>query len=216
VNTEKAIVTVRPGAYYLAAFLTPKEQSKIAKLCWDLGQKPAGFYQPTLRSGARMRLKMMCLGMHWDARTYKYGFTRTNVDNRPVQQLPSALSEIACDAAHAVGFKLRPQIAIVNYYTGDGRLGLHQDKDEEKDTLAKGVPVVSLSIGADAEFLFGGSQRRDPVNVLQLHSGDAFLFGSDARLCFHGIRRIISGTGPADLGFAGRINITFRQFSLLP
>jgi alkylated DNA repair protein (DNA oxidative demethylase) len=213
-NRKRVAAAVRPGAFYLPAFLTLDQQSEIAELCWTLGKGPVGFYQPVLRSGAKMRFQMMCLGMHWDARTYKYSFSRTDIDNRPVAPLPSILSELARDAAKEAGFKLQPQLALVNYYAGDGRLGLHQDKDEEKATLEQGVPVVSVSIGDDAEFLFGGSRRRDPVDVLRLHSGDAFVFGADARLCFHGVRRIVSGTGPADLRFAGRLNITMRQFSV--
>jgi alkylated DNA repair protein (DNA oxidative demethylase) len=71
---------------------------------------------------------------------------------------------------------------------------------------------VSISVGDTAHFRFGGLRRRDPVATLSLHSGDAFVFGGPARLCYHGVARIVPGTAPAGLGFEGRVNLTFREF----
>jgi alkylated DNA repair dioxygenase AlkB len=90
-------------------------------------------------------------------------------------------------------------------------MGLHQDKDESAESIARGAPVVSFSIGDTARFLFGGLRRRDPVEKLRLESGDVFVFGGGARLRYHGVTRIEPNTGPA-LGFEGRLNLTFRQF----
>ena len=72
-------------------------------------------------------------------------------------------------------------------------MGLHQDKDESAQSLAAGVPVVSISLGDTARFLFGGVRRRDPVETLLLESGDAFVFGGPARLRYHGVSRIAAG-----------------------
>jgi alkylated DNA repair protein (DNA oxidative demethylase) len=91
-------------------------------------------------------------------------------------------------------------------------MGLHQDKDESEPSLMAGVPVVSISLGDTARFLFGGLRRRDPVESLLLESGDAFVFGGPARLRYHGVSRIIPGSAPTDLGLAGRFNLTFRQY----
>ena len=91
-------------------------------------------------------------------------------------------------------------------------MGLHQDKDESPESLARGAPVVSFSIGDTARFLFGGLRRRDPVEKLRLESGDVFVFGGEARLRYHGVTRIEPGTGPGGLGFEGRLNLTFREF----
>ena len=93
-------------------------------------------------------------------------------------------------------------------------MGLHQDKDEGERSLAAGVPVVSISIGDTATFLFGGTRRRDPVSQFPLHSGDAFVFGGPSRLCYHGVSRIIPGTAPKDLDLRGRYNLTFRQYDV--
>jgi alkylated DNA repair protein (DNA oxidative demethylase) len=93
-------------------------------------------------------------------------------------------------------------------------MGLHQDKDESAESIAAGIPVVSVSIGDTARFLFGGLRRRDPVEPLPLESGDAFVFGGPARLRYHGVTRIVPGTAPPELGLAGRFNLTFRQYDV--
>jgi alkylated DNA repair protein (DNA oxidative demethylase) len=91
-------------------------------------------------------------------------------------------------------------------------MGLHQDKDEGAESLAAGIPVVSVSLGDTARFLFGGLKRRDPVQAMPLESGDAFVFGGPARLRYHGVSRIIPHTAPPELAIDGRINLTFRQY----
>jgi alkylated DNA repair protein (DNA oxidative demethylase) len=91
-------------------------------------------------------------------------------------------------------------------------MGLHQDKDESPASIAAGLPVVSISLGDTARFLFGGLQRREPVETMLLESGDAFVFGGPARLRYHGVSRILPGTAPPALGIEGRFNLTFRQF----
>ena len=91
-------------------------------------------------------------------------------------------------------------------------MGLHQDKDEGEASLAAGLPVVSISLGDTARFLFGGLRRRDPIEVLRLESGDAFVFGGPARLRYHGVSKIFPGTAPPGLDFSGRFNLTFRKY----
>jgi DNA alkylation damage repair protein AlkB len=105
-----------------------------------------------------------------------------------------------------------PDLGILNYYDGAGRMGLHQDKDESQDSIARGLPVVSVSVGDTAQFLFGGTKRRDAVVTLPLASGDAFAFGGPARLRYHGVARILRATAPPGLGLSGRFNLTFRQY----
>ena len=100
----------------------------------------------------------------------------------------------------------------MNWYDADGRMGLHQDKDEGRQSIEAGLPVVSLSLGDTARFLFGGIRRRDPIQSLLLESGDAFVFGRSARLRYHGVSRIIPGTAPPDLRVDGRFNMTFRKY----
>ena len=107
---------------------------------------------------------------------------------------------------------LDADICILNVYDAEGRMGLHQDKDESEASLAAGAPVVSISLGDAARFLFGGVRRRDPVEAIRLESGDAFVFGGPARLRYHGVTRILPGTAPPALATTGRFNLTFRQY----
>ena len=207
-----SITTVTTGAMHLVGFFDLDRQIELANLCFTLGKNEAGFYQPVLRSGARMNLRMMCLGKHWNAKRYLYQQRREDVDGREVQMIPGGLLKAAHEIATAANISIRPDIALVNYYSAGSRLGLHQDKDERPETLDAGIPVLSVSLGDAAEFLFGGPSRRDPVRKIRLQSGDVFVFGGPARMFYHGIARVAVGTGPAGLGLVGRINITFRQF----
>jgi alkylated DNA repair dioxygenase AlkB len=93
-------------------------------------------------------------------------------------------------------------------------MGLHQDKDESEASLKAGLPVVSISLGDTARFLFGGLKRKEPVESRLLESGDAFVFGGAARLRYHGVSRIVPATAPPALGITGRFNLTFRQYDV--
>jgi alkylated DNA repair protein (DNA oxidative demethylase) len=203
---------IAAGAWLLRRHLTAAVQSDIAARCFELGGREAGFYTPIVRGGHPMSVRMLCLGRHWNARTYTYEDVRTDIDGRPVPALPPELAAHAVRAAREAGFDFSPDLAIVNWYGPESRMGLHQDKDESAESLASGAPVVSLSIGDSARFLFGGLKRKDPVEKILLESGDAFVFGGGSRLRYHGVTRILAGTAPADLGFEGRLNLTFRQY----
>lgn len=203
---------IAPGAWLLRRYLTAAAQSDITARCFELGSREAGFYTPIVRGGHPMSVRMLCLGRHWNARTYTYEDVRTDIGGRPVPALPPELAAHAVRAALEAGFDFSPDLAIVNWYGPESRMGLHQDKDESAESLAAGAPVVSLSIGDSARFLFGGLKRKDPVEKILLESGDAFVFGGESRLRYHGVTRILAGTGPADSGFEGRLNLTFRQY----
>ena len=203
---------VAPGAVHMPGRLSGDEQRAVVELCLRLGREEAGFYRPIVRGGHPMSVQMLCLGRHWNARHYRYEPTRSDVDDREVLSLPDELADLATRIAVEADFAFRPDICIVNLYAAESRMGLHQDKDESPASLAAGAPVVSLSIGNDARFLFGGLRRREPVETIWLRSGDAFVFGGPARLRYHGVSRIVPGTGPSFAGFAGRLNLTFRQY----
>ena len=205
-------VTVAPGAVWLRRWLPLHAQKTVAAQCAALMDGPAGGYVPTVRGGGKMRVRMLCLGRHWNPLTYSYAPTRADYDGAPVAPVPEEWVDMASRIAAEAGFVLRPDICLINYYAADGRMGLHQDKDESAASLAAGQPVVSLSIGDTARFLFGGSKRREPVESILLESGDAFVFGGPARLRYHGVARIVPATAPAALGITGRFNLTFRAY----
>jgi DNA alkylation damage repair protein AlkB len=203
---------IAPGAWHLRRYLSDGEQAAIAAQCLELGSREAGFYTPIVRGVHPMSVRMLCLGRHWNARTYTYEDVRSDIDGRPAPPLPADLASIAARAGRAAGFDVLADLCIVNWYSASSRMGLHQDKDESRESLEMGAPVVSFSIGDSARFLFGGLKRKDPVEKILLESGDVFVFGGESRLRYHGVTRILPGTGPARLGFDGRLNLTFRQY----
>ena len=203
---------IYPGTIHLRNYLTIEEQKPLAQRCIDIGNQPAGFYTPAVRGGAYMSIKMVCLGRHWNAKTYKYEAIRSDYDGLPVQELPSDLKDLARHAAAVGGMTIDPDICLINCYPEGGRLGLHQDKDERPATIEAGVPVVSISLGDSAKFMIGGTRRKDPVRTIILESGDALVMGGPSRLRYHGVLGILEGTAPKELGIAGRLNLTFREY----
>ena len=200
------------GVAHLAGRLSLDEQCVLVARCLALGAADAGFYTPLVRGLHPMSVRMLCLGRHWNAVSYAYEAVRSDVDGRDVPPLPPEFVDLAYTLAAEAGFSLQPDICIVNWYGAGSKMGLHQDKDESAASIARGAPVVSISLGDTGLFRFGGLRRRDPVETIHLASGDAFVFGGPARLRYHGVARIMPGTAPADLGFEGRLNLTFREY----
>jgi alkylated DNA repair protein (DNA oxidative demethylase) len=207
-----ALIERAPGAVHLAHHLPIDRQIHLASRCLELGEASVGFYTPVVRGRYPMSVRMLCLGRHWDATTYRYEEIRSDVDGQPVPDLPADFAALAREVAGAAGYAMRPDICIVNWYRAGSRMGLHQDKDESDASIASGAPIVSISLGDTGKFLFGGPRRKDPVETILLASGDAFVFGGAARLNYHGITRILPNTAPAGLGFEGRLNLTYRQY----
>jgi alkylated DNA repair protein (DNA oxidative demethylase) len=104
-----------------------------------------------------------------------------------------------------------PDVALINFYDGQARMGMHADRDER--SLA---PVVSLSLGATCVFRFGNTDSRSrPWTDVELESGDLFVFGGPSRLAYHGVPKTRPGTGDPGIGLSsGRLNITLRESGL--
>ena len=203
---------IAPGAFHLARCLTIDEQIALVTHCRALVDGDVPAYVPIVRGGGKMHVRMLCLGRHWNGKLYTYEETRSDFDDLPVPPLPGAFKALADRIGASVGMPLDADLCILNYYDGDGRMGVHQDKDESRDSIAAGIPVVSISLGDTARFLFGGMRRRDPIESRLLESGDAFVFGGPARLRYHGVSRILPATAPPQLELTGRFNLTFRQY----
>ncbi|KAD4888603.1 hypothetical protein E3N88_20676 [Mikania micrantha] len=110
-----------------------------------------------------------------------------------------------------------PDVCLVNFYTSTGRLGLHQDRDESPDSLRRGLPVVSISIGDSAGFVYGYTRDEDQLREVVLESGDVLIFGGKSRLVFHGVKTVFQDSAPPQLLQEsmlrpGRLSLNFRQF----
>ncbi|CAK9144497.1 unnamed protein product [Ilex paraguariensis] len=231
-SKEEAGQVLRPGMILLKNYLALTEQVETVKKCQELGLGPGGFYQPGYQDGAKLRLQMMCLGLNWDPQTRKYEDRRL-IDGSKPPGIPhefSLLVKRAMTDSHDLLKKhcrisdaediipqMSPDICIVNFYGTSGRLGLHQDRDEGKESLHKGLPVVSFSVGDTAEFLYGDQREVDKAEKVLLESGDVLIFGGKARHIFHGVLSIIPNSAPRALLEEtnlrpGRLNLTFRQF----
>jgi DNA alkylation damage repair protein AlkB len=209
---DQDMVVALPGVAWLEQYLPLEEQQALVARCREIMDGPGGGYVPTVRGGGKMHVRMACLGRHWNPLTYCYEATRADHDGAPVAPVPDTFVALAARIAREAGFTFHPDICLINWYGSDGRMGLHQDKDESPASISAGLPVVSISLGDTARFLFGGLRRRDPVETIPLASGDAFVFGGTSRLRYHGVSRITAGTAPEALGIEGRFNLTFRQY----
>jgi alkylated DNA repair protein (DNA oxidative demethylase) len=212
IERERELATIADGAIWLKRWLPIDEQRALVDRCRAIMEGPSGGYIPTVRGGGKMHVRMVCLGRHWNPLTYQYESTRADYDNAPVAPVPDEWVRLASRIAGDAGFTFEPDLCIMNWYNADGRMGLHQDKDEGRESIEAGWPVVSVSVGDTARFLFGGTKRREPIQSLLLESGDAFVFGGPARLRYHGVSRIIPSTAPSELGVEGRFNLTFRRY----
>lgn len=120
--------------------------------------------------------------------------------------MPPAFGRLAHDAAQSAGFDgFTPDACLLNCYTPGTRLSLHQDRNERDF----GWPIVSVSLGLPATFLWGGARRADPCLRVPLFHGDVAVWGGRDRLRFHGVAPI--GAGQHPLTGAQRINLTFRR-----
>jgi alkylated DNA repair protein (DNA oxidative demethylase) len=210
---------VAPGAVHLPDWLDLDEQRHLVLACRDWATPRASgepaMRAPRLPSGAVMSVRSVCLGWHW--RPYRYSRTVDDGDGGPVLPFPTWLADLGrravADAYRdpAAGAAYGPDIALVNYYDEQAKMGLHQDRDERSRD-----PVVSLSLGDTCVFRFGNTENRNrPWTDLELCSGDLFVFGGPSRLAYHGVPRTMADTGDPATGLAGgRLNITLRVSGL--
>lgn len=148
-----------------------------------------------------------CGDVGWtsDAQGYRYAACDPH-SGLPWPAMPALFGTLARNAAARAGFPgFEPDACLINRYAPGARLTLHQDRNERDF----GAPIVSVSLGLPATFLFGGIKRTDPTLKLRLAHGDVVVWGGPARLRFHGVLPLAHGTHP--VAGACRINLTFRK-----
>ena len=198
-------VEIAPGVVHMPGYLDREAQCELVEALRDVA-RVAPFFTPRMpRSGKAFSVRMTNCGvMGWvsDVNGYRYQ-ARHPVTGEPWPEIPKLLRDAWAQILPAAP---PPEACLVNYYSTDARMGLHQDRDEEDLS----VPVLSLSLGDAAVFRIGGPERGGPTRSCRLQSGDALTFGGAARLSFHGIDRVLAGSSTL-LPDGGRINLTLRR-----
>ncbi|MFE9536192.1 alpha-ketoglutarate-dependent dioxygenase AlkB family protein [Streptomyces sp. NPDC006691] len=208
-------VEVAPGAVHVPGWLSVERQRELVAACREWARGPVPIRRTELPGGGVMSVRTVCVGWHWQP--YRYTRVAHDVNGLPVAQFPDWLGELGRAAVAAAygdagaGARYSPDTALINFYDDTARMGLHQDKDEKSD-----APVVSLSIGDSCVFRFGNTEHRGrPYTDVELVSGDLFVFGGASRFAYHGVPKVLPGTGEPATGMArGRLNITLRDTGL--
>ena len=203
---QPRLETLGPGAVLLRSFASSRASALLAALEAVVRRSPFRFMSTP--GGYRMSVAMTsCGAVGWvtDGSGYRYdALDPLGAARWP--QMPPVFRELAVQAAGAAGFAdFEPDACLINRYEPGARLSLHQDKDE-RDLDS---PIVSISLGLPAVFLFGGHRRADRPRRVPLAHADVVVWGGPARLRFHGVQPLKEGRHP-ELG-ACRVNLSFRK-----
>jgi alkylated DNA repair protein (DNA oxidative demethylase) len=203
---EAARVEIAPGAFVLRGFALSMETAVLGALREVTAAAP--FRNMVTPGGYRMSVAMTnCGALGWV--TDRSGYRYDSVDPESGKKwpaMPGAFRELAERAAAEAGFReFRPDACLINRYEPEAKLSLHQDKDERDFTQ----PIVSVSLGIPAIFLFGGFVRGDKTQRVPLEHGDVVVWGGPARLRYHGVMTLKEDEHPL-LGRM-RVNLTFRK-----
>ncbi|WPD77349.1 DNA oxidative demethylase AlkB [Dickeya fangzhongdai] len=205
---ERRNETLAPGAMLLRGFAWQQAGALLAALEQVTQQSP--FRHMVTPGGHTMSVAMSnCGPLGWvsDERGYRYS-AQDPLTGRPWPAMPACFWQLSQAAASAVGYHdFAPDACLINRYAVGAKLSLHQDRDEQD--LRQ--PIVSVSLGLSAVFLFGGEKRSDPCQRLALMHGDVVVWGGPSRLYYHAILPLRNGPLPAGMSDEVRFNLTFRK-----
>ena len=202
----RATLPLDPGAVLLGGFALDAAPALLRGIAWVAAAAP--FRRMQTPGGRTMSVAMTNAGAAgWTTSRAGYRYAGADpLSGAPWPPMPPDFATLAAEAAQAAGFaNFAPDACLINRYEPGARMAPHQDKDEA-DLAA---PIVSVSLGLPAVFLWGGPARADRPRRLALHHGDVVVWGGPARLTFHGIDTLKAGDHPAT--GALRYNLTFRK-----
>ena len=198
--------TLGEGAWVLRGFALPVAEALLGEIARLSAAAP--FRHLVTPGGKTMSVSMTnCGSLGWvsDRRGYRYDAVDPE-SGRRWPPMPALFARLAAEAADAAGYPdFAPEACLVNRYAPGNRLTLHQDRDEKHYDR----PIVSVSLGLPATFLWGGLVRSDRPRRIPLAHGDVVVWGGPSRLVFHGVHDLASGDHPLTGGL--RYNLTFRQ-----
>lgn len=198
-------LAVAPGVFHWPGRLSAAEQGALLAELRAVARR-APFFQPRMpKTGKPFSVRMTnCGPLGWVSDESGYRYQPLHPETKePWPLLPAPLLALWEELS---GYPHPPEACLVNYYAAGTKMGLHQDRDEQDFE----APVLSISLGDAALFRIGGTTRGGKTTSLKLASGDVLLFGGEARLAYHGIDRILSGSSTL-LPEGGRINLTLRR-----
>lgn len=206
-NREDCNEPARPAAIVAGAALHPGwlDPAGQAALAADIAGviAAAPLFSPQTPWGRPMTVRMTSAGKYgWYSDRRGYRYEPRHPSGRPWPPIPERVLSIW---KRLVSTERMPDCCLVNVYGEDARMGLHQDRDEADFRW----PVLSVSLGDDARFRIGGTERGGRTESLWLRSGDVLVLGGPARLAYHGVDRVAPGTSTLLPG-GGRINLTLR------
>lgn len=203
---ERQYYVFAEGAVLLGGLALDSEQEIFSALGTVTAQSP--FRHMTTPNGHRMSVAMTnCGHKGWTAQRSGYQYSSHDpLSGALWPAMPEAFSALAQKAAQKAGYPaFLPDACLINRYATGSKLSLHQDKDE----LDLSAPIISVSLGVGAVFLFGGLERHHPTQKIRLSHGDVVVWGGASRLAYHGIQPLKAGTHP--MTGEARINLTFRK-----
>jgi DNA oxidative demethylase len=202
----RAVERLSEAAVVLRGFASDIAAGLVAEV--DGIAAVAPFRNMVTPGGFRMSVAMTnCGRAGWvtDRRGYRY-MPLDPITGKPWPALPDLFLHLAASAAAAAGYPdFEPDACLINLYKPETRLSLHRDENERDLT----APIVSVSLGLPATFLFGGNRRNDRPRRILLLSGDVVVWGGADRLVYHGVAPVAEGEDP--LTGNRRINLTFRK-----
>jgi alkylated DNA repair protein (DNA oxidative demethylase) len=204
-HPDAALTHIAPGAVLLHGFAREEDAALLQAAESVVAQAPLRHQQTP--GGYTMSVAMSnCGPLGWVSSSSGYRYAACDpLSGQPWPAMPACLLHLAQRAAAQAGYPhFAPDACLINEYVPGARLSLHQDKDE----LDLSAPIVSLSLGLPAVFLFGTPSRKDRPRRLRLLHGDVVVWGGPSRLAYHGVNALADGDH-ASLG-QRRLNLTFR------
>eukprot|EP00416_Gambierdiscus_australes_P019162 CAMPEP_0171083400 /NCGR_PEP_ID=MMETSP0766_2-20121228/17681_1 /TAXON_ID=439317 /ORGANISM="Gambierdiscus australes, Strain CAWD 149" /LENGTH=886 /DNA_ID=CAMNT_0011540825 /DNA_START=178 /DNA_END=2835 /DNA_ORIENTATION=+ len=228
-SADRDVVVLQNGFVHLVGFVPPDMQQRMVDALREPGIAEQGFFAEQF-DGTKVStgVTRMYLGSHWNSTSQRWESVRGNLDQTPALDLPKLFVDMYSEAVKRANRELTraqhkkrklvpfvegklPNVGIANYYTVSANMQIHQDKQESKESIVAGYPVMGVSLGDTCDFNYateaptGGRKPK----TLRVESGDVYIFGGESRLLWHGVSRILPRSGPPSLKLLpGRLSLT--------